>query len=303
MKGDGSFKASEEGSILGKTLERAKQSGRITSGNLLGWLSLGLGFAALAGSKRILNWLRLGGNTRALWTLRAIGVREVVTGLGILSQAQQPRWLWSRVAGDAIDLGLLGYLGTGKQPLKERAQIGLSAVTAVAALDLASALMARRAQRTFHVHKIVTINRSPQQIYRFWRNLQNLPRFMEHLKAVEPSDGGRLSHWVADAPAGSSVEWDAEIVEEVPGSLIAWRSLEGSQVDHNGVVRFEPGPHGTVVRVELDYRPPAGALGVALAKLSGKSPDQQVESDLHHLKQVLETGEIPTTKGQPFGHS
>jgi uncharacterized membrane protein len=154
------------------------------------------------------------------------------------------------------------------------------------------------------VEKSVTINKSPEELYRFWRNFENLPRFMNHLESVKTTEGGR-SHWVAKAPAGSTVEWDAEVYNEKENELIAWRSLEGADVDNAGSVRFEPatGGRGTTVRVTLKYDPPGGKLGSIVAKLFGEEPSQQIEEDLRRFKQVMETGEAPTTEGQPSGRS
>jgi uncharacterized membrane protein len=153
-----------------------------------------------------------------------------------------------------------------------------------------------------HAEKSVTINRPAEDLYRFWRDFTQLPRFMKHLVAVRVSDD-RRSHWVVLGPAGTRVEWDAEITEDQPNKLITWRSLEGADVVNAGTVHFEPaaGGRGTVVRVALDYRPPAGALGMAVAQLFGEAPQQQIEGDLRRFKNIMEAGEIPTTSGQPEG--
>jgi uncharacterized membrane protein len=146
------------------------------------------------------------------------------------------------------------------------------------------------------VERIVVIDRSPQDVWSFWRDFENLPRFMEHLESVDVLDD-RSSHWTAKAPAGTRVEWDAEIHNEIPGELIAWRSLPGADVDNAGSVHFEPtyGGRGTQVRVVLSYEPPAGPVGAAVATLFGEEPAQQVADDLRRLKQVLESGEVPTS--------
>ncbi len=153
-----------------------------------------------------------------------------------------------------------------------------------------------------YVEKSIQINRSAAEIYAFWRNFENLPLFMKHLESVRVLDD-RRSHWVASGPAGSTVEWDAEIAEDQPNELIAWRSLPGAQVDSAGSVRFEPatGGRGTLVRVSFGYNPPAGVIGAAFASLFGEAPGQQVEGDLRRLRNVLEAGETPTTEGQPAG--
>jgi uncharacterized membrane protein len=160
------------------------------------------------------------------------------------------------------------------------------------------------AHRGIKVEKSVTVNRSPEELYRFWRNFENLPRFMDHLESVSVEGAGR-SHWVAKAPAGTTVEWDAEVYNEKENELIAWRSLEGADVDNAGSVRFEATPEGrgTTVRISLKYDPPGGLIGSTFAKLFGEEPSQQIEEDLRRFKQVMEAGETPTTEGQPSGRS
>jgi len=159
-----------------------------------------------------------------------------------------------------------------------------------------------RAGHGFKVEQSMTINRPAADLYRFWRNFENLPRFMTHLQSVTVQ-GGNRSHWVARGPMGMPVEWDAEIHNERDNELIAWRSLEGSQVDTAGSVHFRqlPGSRGTEVRIVLKYDPPGGKVGAALAGLFGASGECLVREDLRRFKQLLEAGEIPTTEGQPQG--
>jgi uncharacterized membrane protein len=135
--------------------------------------------------------------------------------------------------------------------------------------------------------------RPVQEVYAFWRNFENFPQFMRHLESVTVTDE-RRSHWVAKAPAGMSVEWDAEIIAERENETIAWRSLPGSQVFNAGTVTFMPAPRGrgTEVRVDLSYRPPLGKLASKVAMLWREEPKQQVQDDLRHFKQVMEVGEI-----------
>ncbi|HJW93422.1 MAG TPA: SRPBCC family protein [Thermoanaerobaculia bacterium] len=156
--------------------------------------------------------------------------------------------------------------------------------------------------RGIRVERSVTVNASPEQLYTFWRDFENLPRFMQHLERVDIL-GGTLSHWVAKGPAGLKAEWDAEIINEVPNELIGWRSVDGSTVQNAGSVHFTPatGGRGTVVKVVLRYDPPGGALGAAIAKLFSEEPNSTVREDLRRLKQLLETGEVATTAGQPWG--
>lgn len=148
----------------------------------------------------------------------------------------------------------------------------------------------------------ITINASPDAVYAAWRNLEQLPRFMYHLKSVTTTDD-RRSHWVAKAPAGTTVEWDAEITDDVPGERIAWRSTGDASVESSGSVRFAaaPGGQGTEVYVEVSYSPPGGILGSAVAKLFGEEPNQQISDDLRRFKQIVETGEIARSDGSPLG--
>jgi uncharacterized membrane protein len=152
------------------------------------------------------------------------------------------------------------------------------------------------------VEKSVTINSTPEQLYRFWRNFENLPRFMHHLESVTVLDGKR-SHWIAKGPARIKAEWEAEIINEVPNELIGWRSVDGSRVDNAGSVHFTPaaGGRGTEVKVVLRYDPPAGLIGAAFAKIFGEDPAFQVQEDLRRLKELLETGEIATAGRQSAG--
>ena len=154
------------------------------------------------------------------------------------------------------------------------------------------------------VIRSMTINRPIGELFAFWRDLSNLPTFMSHLRSVEILSEKR-SRWKAKGPAGLSFEWEAEIVNEKPDALIAWQSCDGSSVPNWGVVRFSPAPghRGTEISVQLEYEPIAGATGVALAKLFGEEPSQQIEEDLRRLKRMMEAGEIPTTAGQPRGEA
>lgn len=143
--------------------------------------------------------------------------------------------------------------------------------------------------RGIKLSRAVIVNRPPNQVYRYWRDLQNLAEFMEHVESVEELDRLR-SHWVVKGPAGTRLEWDAKILTEHEGELISWESLPGAEVENAGSVRFEPVRSGsaTQVRVTLQYQPPAGVLGAAAAKLLGEAPEQQLAADLERFKKILE---------------
>lgn len=146
-----------------------------------------------------------------------------------------------------------------------------------------------------HIEKLLTINRPRQQVYDFWHQLENLPRFMQHLESVQMT-GEKTSHWKARA-AGLTVEWDAETTADEPGRLIGWRSTGETTLPNQGSVEFTdaPGDRGTEVKVSIDYNPP-GAAGKAAAKLLRSINAQQLEEDLKRLKQLLETGEVATAE-------
>ncbi len=152
------------------------------------------------------------------------------------------------------------------------------------------------------VEQACTVSKPPREVYAFWREYTNLPKFQGMVERVDDLGGGK-SHWVARGPLGVRLEWDAELIQDEPGRLIAWRSLPGADLDTAGSVHFAeaPGGRGTEVRVNVKFAPPGGKLGVALAKLIGESPETQVRGDLHKLKQLLEAGELATVEGQSSG--
>ena len=281
----------------------------------LGWASLGLGVAEVSAPRTVsqLSGFDDSGQARAVVPL--VGARQLLHGVGLLRGHRAAGWVWTRVAGDAIDLALLSRaLRDRAGPRRRRTAAATAAVLGITAVDLYAASKATRARRTarasrstsddhtLRVHAAVTVNRGVAEVYRFWRDFENLPRFMAHLESVRIT-GEKRSHWVAKAPAGRSVEWDAEILVEEPNALISWRSLGGTHVSNSGSVRFLPAPggRGTEVAVELEYSPPGGRVAVALARLYGEHPDQQVHDDLRRFKQVIEVGEVVRSDGSPEG--
>jgi uncharacterized membrane protein len=163
-------------------------------------------------------------------------------------------------------------------------------------------------KRGIEIERSVTVNKPRDEVYAFWRDLSNLPRFMRHLESVTELDnasggasGGARSHWVAKAPI--QVEWEAEITAERPGELIGWRSMDGSSVRNAGSVRFKDalGGKGTEVHVYLEYQPVGGPAGAAVAKLMKQVTLQQIRMDMGRFKAILEAGEAPTTEGQTSG--
>lgn len=276
-------------------------------GRGLGWFSIGLGAAEIAAPGAVARFIGVKDDETSRKTLVALGVREIANGAALLTQPQSSSWAWTRVGGDLMDLALLGNAWNSAPRGRNRLAVATALVAGVTVLDMlaarrlgngtnggsATATRAGAAARGVHVIRAITVNRPPEEVYAFWRNLENLPRFMAHLQEVSVLDD-RRSHWKADAPAGRSVEWDAEIIEDRPSEILAWRSLDGSDVPNRGSVRFSPAPgdRGTEVRVELRYDPPGGGLGAMVAKLFGEEPGQQVDGDLRRFKQVMEVGEV-----------
>ena len=264
-----------------------------TLAQALGWFSIGLGLAQVTIPGRVARLIGVSDGDRSRALMRLAGLRELVCGFGLLANSRPTGWLWARVAGDVKDLAVLGAaLNAAREP--GRVMAAMAAVAGIMALDLRGARRHGRGGNAIEVKQAITINRSPEDLYHFWRDFQNLPRFMNHVESVRVTSGGRRSHWTVKAPAGKTVEWDAEIVEDRRNELIAWRSLEGADVPNSGSVRFAPAPggRGAEVHVELRYDPPGGALGSTIAKLFGEEPAQQAWDDLRALKQVMEAGEI-----------
>jgi uncharacterized membrane protein len=268
----------------------------------LGVFSLGLGLAEALAPGQLARLIGLPDGRRVL---RTFGFREMASGAGILTQRRPAGWMWARVGGDALDLAMLGAALVAPGARRGRIALAAGAVAGVAALDvLCARQLTRRTQDPLHVVHATTLNKPVEEVYRWWRDVENLPRVMKHLESVRRTDE-RRSHWVATGPAGRKVEWDAEITDDRPNTLIAWRSLPGAAVWNAGTVRFEPAPtgRGTVLRVDMRYRPPGGMAAPLFATVFGEEPSQQVREDLRRMKQLLETGEVPTTEGQPSGRA
>lgn len=286
----------------------APNSAGIPLARFLGFFSIGLGLAELIAPRLLARGVGL---PERPGLTRALGMREIAAGVGILSQKQPSNWLWARVAGDAMDLAVIGLGASNPRARRNRAGVAAAMVAGVTALDILASVQQTRRERKqgpvasnegVYIETSIAINKSPRECYDFWRNFENLPRFMEHLEAVEVKGQGH-SHWRARGPAGSSVEWDAEVTADQPGELLAWHSLPGADVEHAGTVRFDPGfgGRGTLMRVEMQYRPPGGFAGAMVASMFNEEPSQQIADDLRRFRWLMETGEIPTTIGQPSG--
>jgi uncharacterized membrane protein len=186
--------------------------------------------------------------------------------------------------------------------IQRRSAVGFGTAAGGGAL-LYNGLRSRRPHpRGVHIQTSFTINKPPEEVFRFWRNFENLPKFMSHLQSVKPT-GSRYSRWVARGPMGATFSWDAEIVDERESEWIVWRSLAGSMVTNAGSVQFRkaPGNRGTEVTVSMQYEPIGGSVGKFVAALLGAEPERTLREELRRCKQLIEAGEIPTTEGQPHG--
>jgi len=213
------------------------------------------------------------------WASVAAGAGLTVYGL---SRLKRNGWLYAGIGALLLRRGVTAHcdvyeafgLNTAADPGDTRAALG--------------------GPRGVNVLGSVTIDRSIEELYRFWRNLENLPYFMRHLESVERVTD-TISHWRAKGPAGTTLEWDAEIFNEEPNKLIAWRSLDGADVVSAGSVNFDSaGADGTRVTVHLQYSPPGGKIGAAIAKWLGRDAETGIRQDLLRFKQMVEAGERPT---------
>lgn len=279
----------------------------------LGWFSLGLGGAQIVAPAQVNRVVGIDDTDTTRFLQRLVGARELTAAAGLLGPMRPAGWLWARVAGDALDVTLTASaLRTGHGRRRRLAAVTV-ALAGVMVFDVVAARHNGRASRptrmaprrgVIQAHTAITVNKPVEEVYGLWRKFEDLPRFMAHLESVTVSDD-RRSHWIARGPLGTNLEWDAEVTEDRPNELIAWRSLDRAAVTNRGSVRFAPAPggRGSEVVVQLEYEPPTGAMGAAIAKLFGEEPQQQVKDDLRRFKQVLETGEVVRADGTPDGTS
>ena len=217
------------------------------------------------------------------WASMAAGAGLALYGL---SRRGRNGWMAAAIGGLLLQRGATGHCQMYE---------ALSVNTAGTGEDTRRAL---GGSAGVHVEESVTINRSIEELYRFWRNLENLPRFMHHLESVERVTD-TLSRWRAKGPGGKTVEWNAEIINEVPNQVIGWRSIEGSEVVSAGSVNFDSAGEGrgTRVRVRLQYSPPGGKVGAVVARLMGRDPATEIREDLRRFKQLVEAGEVASNEG------
>ena len=296
---------------------KARQDEVQRRGRGLGWMSLGLGVAQLAAPDTVRRISGVDDSPTSRAVVPLVGARELVHAAGLLTSRRKGVWAWTRVAGDAMDLTSLGMAIAHRGGRRRRRLVGVTGVVVgITVVDLLTAMQAPRAKEigsvppargsrkggSMDLRATTTIRKPAPEVFAFWRDVENLPTFMAHLEEVRAT-GDRTSHWSAGAPFGKNAGWDAEIIDEVPGEKIAWRSTGKADVPNAGTVRFVRAPDGvsTEVHVVLVYDIPGGAVGKAVARYFGEEPHQQLDDDLRRLKQVLETGEVVRSDGAPWG--
>jgi len=263
--------------------------------NGLGWFSIGLGLAEVATPRLVANLIGVTDDRKTRKILRFYGVRELAAGVGILSQSNPSSWLWARVAGDALDLSSLVKALSSDDNSRGRTLAATAAVAGITAADLHCAQQLSNGQNgnqsrtaATALTSSITIARSSEEVYGFWRDFTRLPEIFDGLETVQ-TVGNRRSHWKLALPMGRSLEWDAETTDDQPNSRIAWRS-ESSSAPHSGEVRFESATGQRGTRITLKIQPEG--MAASLGKLFGIVPKQALNIALHNLKQLLEVGEI-----------
>jgi uncharacterized membrane protein len=281
----------------------------------LGWFSIGLGLVELFGPRRL---TRAFGASYQAPLYQLAGVREIASGVGLLLSRDKSPWLWARAAGDAMDIAVLG-IGHGRNR-KGRVVTALLSLAGIAALDLWTAQrMQEREEQSAHgvgahtgsrgwrlgamdIERSITINKSPQELLVLWQVPDTLPRIMAHIADIEQLGQGR-ARWTIPAPFGQSLAWQTEITHADPDTGLHFRSDQtAGALIPSGAVRFSkaPGNRGTVMTLRVRFNPPGGAPGRVVARLLGDAvPATLIDKSLHYFKALAETGEIPTTAGQP----
>ncbi|HEX6576495.1 MAG TPA: SRPBCC family protein, partial [Gemmatimonadaceae bacterium] len=270
--------------------------------NFLGWFSIGLGLAEVFAPQAVARLIGIDEEEHKT-LLRAYGVRELAAGFGILTRPKPTYWMWNRVIGDAIDLRSLQNAMSSDGNDNSRLKMAALAVAGVTALDIVSSMRLTSeaspaagedpgSYKTADtevdnvVAAVVTVNKPIEEVYDFWKDPRNYAEFMDQIESVNPTTGGR-SRWKVKAPPGLSVEFDAHVVNDVPNELIRWSSVDSDEVDSTGTVRFQraAGNRGTIVTLDIEYKPKGGPLGAKIGKLFSAIPKTQLQNDLRRFKQ------------------
>ncbi|MBV9999268.1 MAG: SRPBCC family protein [Verrucomicrobia bacterium] len=247
--------------------------------------------------------------------LRTYGLREIVNGAGILAAKDPTPWIWARIAGDALDIATVATGLGDHNPKKDNVLLALAALTGATAADVICSRRLSQAQRTTlgprgggaeatRIEASLTIEKPAEELYRRWSEPETLSKVMGHFAEIQASGDGR-AHWQVRGPFGRALEWDMRTVEERPGEVLRWQALPGSHLPVEGSVRFRPAAadRGTVATLCFQFDPPGGVLGDTALKGLGGAPRLIASKALRRFKNLVETGEIPTTERQPAGRA
>lgn len=270
----------------------------------LGWFSIGLGLGEVTAARRLGRFL---GIEQRAGLLRAYGVREVATGIGILTHRRPAPGLWARVGGDVLDLATLGSALLDANPKRGNVGVAAGAVAAITALDVAAARRlgsqpksGAAAAGATEIRRTISIGKSAEGLYRVWREPQALPVLMKGIAEVTALDADR-ARWKVRAPLGRTLEWETRIVEDRPDELVRWESVPGASLPNQGSISFRPAPDGWGTEATLRFRfePPTSPLGGVVALLPDAVPAAAIGTVLRRFKSLAETGEIPTLERNP----
>jgi uncharacterized membrane protein len=273
----------------------------------LGWFSLGLGLLQVVAPRKVANLVGITDNEGTRNVMRAVGLREIASGAGILTQPRRSPWLWARVGGDALDLALLGSAMTAPDTRRGRTAAATAAVIGVTAADaLCGARLGKKSNGTHAMtghrgarpagvtlNAAITVNTPLQSVYDAWEGFRSVPQFMTDFASVEVISE-RTSRWQAAVPGGVRPEWTVEITDSRPNEAISWGTRDGSPFSASGRVTFRQAPagQGTEVRFVAQVDPPGGELGAKITAVFSNAIGQQIQNDLRRFKQIMEVGEV-----------
>lgn len=269
---------------------------------VLGYVGVGIGIAELLMPRAVAQTTGLPPRL-----VRKLGTLEIITSAGILLRPQQSAWRWSRVAGDLFDLYLLAKSGrlllNNRLPIITALLAGMTALDVLAAIDSGQQNTTQSDLRSgIRIHKSLSVQRTAEECYRFWRNFENFPQFMHYVQSVQVVDTTH-THWRFRTPQGQQVEWTIELFSDIPSQQLGWRTLADAPIEHVGIVKFSPAYGNTSARLDIEiiYKKSVGKTDHALSQLFAEAPSEQWDEDLRRFKQLIETGEIATTMGQASG--
>lgn len=288
-----------DGTLHQRDASQNKKDGQIA--RALGVFSIGLGLAEIVAPYELAKLIGVSPRPKLF---RLLGAREIASGIGILAGGNKPAVpMWSRVAGDAIDLALLGAAFNSPSAKKGRLAAATAAIAGVTLMDLiCSQNLSQKIapEGKNEIERSVTIGKSADELYRLWREPNTLPQLMQQFVQITPTSDTR-ARWKINAPLGQTVEWDAELTEERAGEFVSWKADDGAPIENEGSIEFRPAPgdRGTVATLRFRFAAPGGAIGASVANLFDFVPEKIAAQALRSFQSLAETGEIPTLVKNP----